>query len=85
MGGTKATAEELGRMFAIMEQNGLLKPTRVLTGRPHLITSNRPQRIGPHKSTPGFIFGADALSIVARTVTKLLQNDPNIIYLLDRE
>ncbi|KAH9995087.1 Ribokinase-like protein [Russula vinacea] len=62
MGGTKATAEELERMFSVMEQNGLLRPTRILTG---------------------FIFGAEALSIVARTVTKLLQNDPNIVYLLD--
>jgi pyridoxine kinase len=62
IGGTKATAEELERMFSVMEQNGLLSPTRVLTG---------------------FIFGAEALSIVARTVTKLLQNDPNIVYLLD--
>lgn len=34
MGGTKATAEELERMFSVMEQNGLLRPTRVLTGRP---------------------------------------------------
>ena len=42
MGGTKATAEELERMFSVMEQNGLLRPTRVLTGRPHPITSNRP-------------------------------------------
>lgn len=62
MGGTKATAEELERMFSVMEQNGLLRPTRILTG---------------------FIFGAEALSVVARIVTKLLQNDPNIVYLLD--
>jgi hypothetical protein len=34
MGGTKATAEELERMFSVMEQNGLLRPTRILTGRP---------------------------------------------------
>ena len=33
MDGTKATAEELERMFSVMEQNGLLRPTRVLTGR----------------------------------------------------
>jgi len=31
--GTKATAEELERMFSVMEQNGLLGPTRILTGR----------------------------------------------------
>jgi len=62
MGGTKSTAEELERMFSVMEQNGLLKPTRILTG---------------------FIFGAEALSVVARIVTRLLQNDPNIEYLLD--
>jgi len=62
VGGTKATAEELDRMFSVMEQNGLLSPTRILTG---------------------FIFGAEALSVVARTVTKLLQHDPQIIYLLD--
>ena len=33
----------------------------------------------------GFIFGAGALSTVARSVTKLLQDDPQIVYLLDRE
>ena len=32
-GGTKATAEELERMFFVMEQNGLLKPERILTGK----------------------------------------------------
>ncbi len=32
-GGTKASAEELGAMFSAMEQNGLLKPARVLTGK----------------------------------------------------
>ncbi len=32
MGGTKATAEELERMFSIMEQNGILRPSRILTG-----------------------------------------------------
>ncbi|KAH9981946.1 Ribokinase-like protein [Russula compacta] len=60
--GTKATAEELGRVFSVMEQNGLLKPARILTG---------------------FIFGAEALSLVAYTVTKLLQRDPQATYLLD--
>jgi hypothetical protein len=34
MDGTKATAEELERMFSVMEQNGLLRPTRILTGTP---------------------------------------------------
>jgi len=62
IGGTKATAEELERMFSVMEQNGLLRPARVLTG---------------------FIYGAEALTVVARTVTKLLQDDPQILYLLD--
>ncbi|KAI9440715.1 Ribokinase-like protein [Lactarius indigo] len=61
-GGTKASAEELDAMFSAMEQNGLLKPTRILTG---------------------FVFGAEALSVVARSVTKLLQGDPQIVYLLD--
>jgi|SRR6267142_1559922 len=32
-GGTTATAEDLERMFFVMEQNGLLKPARILTGR----------------------------------------------------
>jgi hypothetical protein len=32
MGGTKATAEELERMLSVMEQNGLLRHTRILTG-----------------------------------------------------
>ena len=31
--GTKATAEELERMLSVMEQNGLLRPARVLTGK----------------------------------------------------
>ncbi|KAI0251785.1 Ribokinase-like protein [Lactifluus subvellereus] len=60
--GTKATPKELDDMFFILEQNGFLKPARVLTG---------------------FIFGAEALSAVARSVIKLLQDDPQIIYLLD--
>ncbi|KAH9962620.1 Ribokinase-like protein [Russula dissimulans] len=62
IGGTKATAEELERMFSVMQQNGLLKPARILTG---------------------FIYGAEALTVVARTVTKLLHHDPQILYLLD--
>ena len=33
----------------------------------------------------GYIFGAEALSVVADTVTRLLQHDPQIVYLLDRE
>jgi hypothetical protein len=33
----------------------------------------------------GYIFGAEALSVVADTVTKLLQHDPRIVYLLDRK
>jgi hypothetical protein len=33
----------------------------------------------------GYIFGAEALSVVADTVTKLLQHDPQIVYLLDRK
>ena len=43
--GTKATAEELGRMFSVMEQNGLLKPARILTGTVTAsdITSSRPK------------------------------------------
>ncbi|KAH9000483.1 Ribokinase-like protein [Lactarius akahatsu] len=61
-GGTKASAEELDAMFSAMKQNGLLRPTRILTG---------------------FVFGAEALSVVARSVTKLLQDDPQIVYLLD--
>ncbi|KAI0272795.1 Ribokinase-like protein [Gloeopeniophorella convolvens] len=60
--GTKATAEELTDMFSVLEQNGFLKPARILTG---------------------FIFGADALSAVAGAVTKLLQENPRIVYLLD--
>ncbi|KAI0247911.1 Ribokinase-like protein [Lactifluus subvellereus] len=60
--GTKATPKELDDMFFILEQNGFLKPARVLTG---------------------FIFGAEALSAVARSVFKLLQNDPQIVYSLD--
>ncbi|KAI9507672.1 Ribokinase-like protein [Russula earlei] len=62
VGGTKATAEELERMFSVMEQNGLLRPKRVLTG---------------------FIFGAEALAVVAHTVSRLLRHDPQIVYLLD--
>ena len=42
MGGTKSTAEELERMFSVMEQNGLLRPTRILTGT---LMPNRSQRI----------------------------------------
>ncbi|KAH9074796.1 Ribokinase-like protein [Lactarius deliciosus] len=57
-GGTKASAEELDAMFSAMKQNGLLRPTRILTG---------------------FVFGAEALSVVARSVTKLLQDDPQIL------
>ncbi|KAI9453399.1 Ribokinase-like protein [Lactarius psammicola] len=57
-----SSAEELDAMFSVMEQNGLLRPTRILTG---------------------FIFGAEALSVVARSVTKLLRDNPQIIYLLD--
>jgi hypothetical protein len=33
----------------------------------------------------GFIFGAEALSVAAHTVTRLLQHNPKIVYLLDRE
>ncbi|KAF8273144.1 Ribokinase-like protein [Lactarius quietus] len=61
-GGTKTSAEELDAMFSAMEQNGLLRPSHILTG---------------------FIFGAGALSVVARSVTKLLQDNPKIVYLLD--
>ncbi|KAN0126057.1 Ribokinase-like protein [Lactarius tabidus] len=37
----------------------------------------------PSRILTGFIFGAGALSVVARSVTKLLQDDPEIVYLLD--
>lgn len=37
----------------------------------------------PSRVLTGFIFGAEALSVVARSVTKLLQDDPQIVYLLD--
>lgn len=87
-GGTKATAEELERMFSVMEQNGLLRPTRILTGRLRPDNVKSPPLEMENGDTdgpcPGFIFGAEALSIVAHTVTKLLQRDPQIIYLLDR-
>ncbi|KAH9971665.1 Ribokinase-like protein [Lactifluus volemus] len=53
---------DLDLMFSVLEQNGFLKPARILSG---------------------FIFGAEALSAVARSVTKLLRDDPQIIYLLD--
>ena len=85
-GGTKATAEELERMFSVMEQNGLLGPTRILTGRlrPDNVKSPALEMGHTDRPCPGFIFGAEALSVVAHTVTKLLRHDPQIIYLLDR-
>ncbi|KAI0258637.1 Ribokinase-like protein [Gloeopeniophorella convolvens] len=59
---TRATAGELTDMFSVLEQNGFLKPARILTG---------------------FIFEAEALSSVAGAVTKLLKENPRIVYLLD--
>ena len=93
IGGTKATAEDLERRFSAMEQNGLLKPTRILTGTLHPRCKQYPQisRIvnGPWTLTiwplAGYIFGAEALSVVEHTVTKMLQREPHAIYLLDRE
>ena len=32
MGGTKVAAEELQRMYSVMEQNGIFRPTWILTG-----------------------------------------------------
>ncbi|KAI0295370.1 Ribokinase-like protein [Multifurca ochricompacta] len=37
----------------------------------------------PARVLTGFIFGAEALRVVARSVTKLLENAPQSIYLLD--
>jgi pyridoxine kinase len=86
-GGTKATAEDLERMFFVMEQNGLLKPARILTGGYPITYKSPTSEMDTDIDVPsaGYIFGAEALSVVADTVTKLLQHNPQIVYLLDRK
>lgn len=69
-------------MFSVMRQNGFLRPSCILTGKVFAITLMSRHSMRFHT---GFIFGAEALSVVARSVTKLLQDDPQIVYLLDRE
>jgi hypothetical protein len=70
-------------MFSVLEENGFLKPTRVLTGKRFHVCKMIYNSL--YIIYPGFIFGAEALSAVGRSVTKLLRNNPEIIYLLDRE
>ncbi|KAI0051014.1 Ribokinase-like protein [Auriscalpium vulgare] len=61
-GGTKANATELTEILAIMKTNGVLQPSRLLTG---------------------FIPGAEALTAVANVARNLIEETPNLIYLLD--
>ena len=69
-------------MFSIMEENGFLRPSRLLTGKESRFlfetTFNLPWSIG-------YIPGAEGLSAVAELSEKLCKKNPNLLYLLDRK
>lgn len=80
IGGWKSTPEELSAEFDCMEKNGLLKPTRLLTGKVTLSCSSRVFAT----FSSGYVPDVDALVVISEIVRRLCHRDPNIIYLLDR-
>lgn len=79
-GGSRTTAEELAKLFGLMEQNGLLLCERLLTGKKSVLYINISTQ-----PTSGYVPGAQALVSVKDLATKMKQMNPELIYLLDRE
>lgn len=78
--GSKASAAELNAIFDGMEANGLLTPTRLLTGWPFSL----PHSTFTDDLLSGYIPTAEALSAVEKLASRLRHDKPNLIYLLDR-
>lgn len=79
-GGSRATAEELAKLFGLMEQNGLLLCERLLTGKKS-VTDVKIET----QTASGYVPGAEALTSVKDLAINMKQMNPELIYLLDRE
>jgi len=66
-----------------MEENGLLRPKRLLTGHSHFFP-NGDSKDSQYIRIQGYIPNAETLETVSVLAKKLRRNNRDLIYLLDR-
>lgn len=82
-GGPKTDPVQLKAIFKAMEDNGLMRPVRVLTGARWTDWTLHRALLTEIRAT-GFIPGSEALKVVAELVKQLKTTRPSLPYILDR-